>query len=70
MYNNGKTSNELWAVTTKDGRILWTRGGSSSSPKLMVYETKKKAETALTNNWSDQVHKDTETEIRQIYSKQ
>lgn len=33
---------ELWAVVW-NGEILYTRGGSSTNPKLMVYTTEKKA---------------------------
>jgi len=48
---------ELWAVCDKeDGTVKWTRGGSSTAPKLMVYPTKAKAETVLKSPWIRQVH--------------
>ena len=65
--NSGKTSTELWAVMNSVGEILWTRGGSSTAPRLMVYETKGKAEGALKNQWTEQVHGGRTTEIRMIY---
>ena len=68
MYNNEKTSQDLWAITTPQGEVVWSRGGSSSSPKLMIYETEKKAKAALRNSWTRQVHKEGEVEVRKIYS--
>ena len=68
MYNNGKTSSNLWAITTSTGEVVWSRGGSTSSPKLMIYESEKKAQSALKNAWTRQVHKEGEVEVREIYS--
>jgi hypothetical protein len=68
MYNNGKTSKDLWAITTPQGEVVWSRGGSSSSPRLMIYESEKKAQSALQNAWTQQVHKECEVEVRKIYS--
>lgn len=67
MYNNGKVSNELWAVINDEGSILWSRGGSSSRPKLMVYGSLKEAKTALKNPWIKQIHKDKIVRVVQIY---
>ena len=67
MYNNGKTSNELWAVVDPKGNIVWTRGGSSGSPKIMVYESEKKALAALRNNWTKQVHDENSVRVKQVY---
>ena len=64
-----KTENELWAITYNN-EILWSRGGSSSSPKLMVYPSKKKAEQALNNSWTKQIIPDkNDVQIKMIYKK-
>lgn len=47
MINKRKLSKELWAVTNNKGEVYWTSGGSSTSPKIMVYATEKKAKAAL-----------------------
>lgn len=47
MINERKLSKELWAVTNNKGEVHWTSGGSSTSPKIMVYATEKKAKAAL-----------------------
>ena len=44
---------ELWAVMNKDNEVLYTRGGSSTNPKLMVYPTESTARRALRNPWID-----------------
>lgn len=46
-YNRNLGSEELWAVISNEGLVLWTGGGSSTNPKLLVYETEKKANAAL-----------------------
>lgn len=68
MYNSGKAEPELWAVTDGNGMVLWSRGGSSSKSKLMVYNSEQSAKAALRNNWTKQVHNESEVEIRKIYS--
>ena len=69
MYNSHKKLvTNLWAITTPQGEIVWSRGGSSSSPKIMVYESEKKAQAALRNSWTKQVHDEGEVEVREIYS--
>lgn len=67
MYNSGKTSKELWAVLNSENEIVWSRGGSSSSPKLMVYESMKKAQSALKNTWTKQIHNEANLNIKRIY---
>ena len=48
---------ELWAVCDKeDGTVKWTRGGSSTTPRLMVYVSEAKAEAALKNTWIKQIY--------------
>ena len=41
--NKHQVSPELWAIVDAEGNVLWTRGGSSTSPKLMVYPSEAKA---------------------------
>ena len=68
-YNtSNKSSRELWAIVDSDGNVMWSRGGSSTSPKLMIYESEKKAEAALKNKWTKQIIKESEVEIKKIYS--
>jgi hypothetical protein len=43
----GKKVLELFAVLRNDGSVLMTRGGSSTKPALMVYESSEKAYNAL-----------------------
>lgn len=38
---------ELWALVDDGGAVLWSRGGSSTSCKLMVYPTEKAANMAI-----------------------
>ena len=59
--------NELWAVLDASGAILYSRGGSSSTPKLMVYPTEKKAEGALKSPWIKQVIDRNEVTVKCIY---
>lgn len=68
MYNNGKTSKDLWAILDEDGKVMWSRGGSSTSPKLLIYESEAQAEKALKNRWMQQVINDQEVTIKLIYS--
>ena len=65
-----KTSSELWAVVDKETHeVVWTRGGSSSSQRLMVYESEDKAKKALNNYWIKLVHGDAERlSVVKIYS--
>ena len=70
MYNAGKTTPELWAVTNSDGHVLWTRGGSSTSSRLMVYESEAKARRSLKNPWIKQVHDVNDVLITRIYNAQ
>ena len=52
---NDKGVNEVWAVILEDGTVAWSRGGSSTGRKLMVYTSKPKAERALSNPWIKQI---------------
>ena len=58
----------LYAVINKDGEIMRTRGGSSSSAKLMIYPTREGCEKCLKNRWTKQVIPDpSQVEIIKIY---
>mgnify|MGYP003491128848 FL=1 len=46
-YNKNNTTEEIWAVISNDGFVMWTNGGSSTNPKLMVYPTESKAKSAI-----------------------
>tara|TARA_Y100000310_G_C20386865_1_gene670850 strand:- start:554 stop:697 length:144 start_codon:yes stop_codon:yes gene_type:complete len=46
---------------------MWTKGGSSSAPKLMVYETEAKAQRVLKSPWIKQVHDEGNVIIKQIF---
>lgn len=39
-------SPQLWALCDPEGSVYWTSGGSSTSPKLMIYDTQASAEKA------------------------
>lgn len=67
MYSNNKTAKELWAILNESKEVVYSRGGSSSSPKLMVYPTKAKALAALNNYWSQQIHSNSSLTIEKIY---
>lgn len=46
------TISELWAVINKeDGTINWSRGGSSTNPKIMVYQSESSAKRAISSPW-------------------
>ena len=62
-----KFSEELWAVVDIDGKVAWTRGGSSSSKKLMVYDSEKKAVAMMENRWIKQEHSITKLYVVKIY---
>ena len=64
-----KTSvTELWAVLDERGRVKWSRGGSSTQPRLMVYPARETAERALRSPWIRQVIPDrSEVTLRRVY---
>jgi hypothetical protein len=67
-YSNPKQSaDELWAVMYKDGSIAYSRGGSSTAPKLMIYETEGKALGSLKSKWIQQVINPKDVNIKCIY---
>ena len=69
MYGKDKTASELWAVVNEDCDVMYSRGGSSTTPRLMVYPTKKKAESAIRNTWIQQIIPDPSmVQVIQVYN--
>lgn len=64
-----KPITELWAIINNaNGTIKWSRGGSSTKPKIMVYATAEKAERALNSPWTKQIIPDrTKVSIQRIF---
>lgn len=68
MYNtDNRASSELWAIVDKEGKILYSRGGSSSKSRLMVYESESLAKRGLKNQWTQQVIDEGDVQIKCIY---
>lgn len=66
MYNS---TDELWAIMDGNGNILFTDGGSSTPPKLMVYKTESKAKRCL--RWIPSKVGDQSTcKIKMVYKKE
>jgi hypothetical protein len=60
---------ELWAVLDHDGSVMWSRGGSSTRKKLMVYGTKELAERALSSPWIKQIiHNRRDVVVKRVYN--
>ena len=59
--NKHQVTSELWAIVDDEGNVLYTRGGSSTKPKLMVYPSEAKAKKGL--DWAPCEC----TNIKQIY---
>lgn len=68
MYNKGIVATKVWAVVDGDGCVLFSRGGSSSKSKLMVYSNEKTAAVAMNNYWTKQCHRNTPMKVVEIYS--
>ena len=67
-YNNGQAAAELWAIINKDGDVMYSRGGSSSTPRLMVYTSEKKARVVLKNPWIKQIiQSEKDVQVIKIY---
>jgi hypothetical protein len=59
---------ELWAVLSEDGQVMYSRGGSSTSKKLLVYDSEYKAKNVLKSPWIKQIIPDaTKVQVRKIY---
>ena len=50
-----ESAHEIWAVIDRSGKVLYSRGGSSTPSRLMVYDSEKRAHSALNNSWSRQI---------------
>lgn len=62
-----KFSKEIWAVVDFDGNVLWSRGGSSTNEKLMVYGSELSAQRALKNHWTRQIINPNKVKVVKIY---
>lgn len=68
MIKNNKKSTELWAILDSDGKIMWSSGGSSTSPKLMVFESEIKAKRSLSSYQTKRWIFNEDVKIVKIYS--
>lgn len=50
-----KSATELWAVLDEKGNILYSRGGSSSTKKLLIYTSESKANAVANNVYIKQI---------------
>lgn len=64
----GAATPKLWAIVNEKDEILFSRGGSSSTPKLLVYADETSAKRGLNNSWSKQHIADNKIQIKLIYS--
>lgn len=64
----GASTSTLWAIVNEKNEILFSRGGSSSTPKLMVYADETSAKRGLNNSWTKQHITDNKIEIKLIYN--
>lgn len=62
-----ETTKEIWAIVNSDGEVVWSRGGSSTKSKLMVYSNEKNAKLALKNNWFKQILGGIDVKVIKIY---
>jgi len=68
MYRTKETVSKLWAIVDdKTNNICISRGGSSSKPRIMVYDTEAGANIALKSCWTKQVIDIKSVHIAQIY---
>ena len=67
MSLSRKPAKELWAVLNKDREVMYSRGGSSTKPRLLVYPTQKAAQRALASNWTKQVIDAKDVTVEKIY---
>jgi len=49
--DTSKKATELWAVLNLDKSVCWTRGGSYTPPKLMVYKSESLAKRVVASPW-------------------
>jgi len=71
MYRVKQAVPEVWAVLDQDGAVMWSRGGSSTARRLMVYPTKAGCEIALRSVWIKQVIPDcSKVRVERIYTQE
>jgi len=58
---------ELWAIVDSRGRIVKSRGGSSTARRLMVYPSSRLAQLALKNSWTQQYYGGRELYVKLVY---
>ena len=70
MINTNKQSvDEVWAVLDLQGKVMYSRGGSSTKPKLLIYPTESMAKRVLTSQWIKQIIPDSsQVKVKKIYS--
>lgn len=63
-----KTEKSIWAITTSEGDVVWSVGGSSTKPRLMVYASESGAKRGRSHikQWFIRNN----LEIREIYNNQ
>jgi hypothetical protein len=64
----GASTSTLWAIVNEKDEILFSRGGSSSTPKLLVYTNETSAKRALNNTFSKQHIENNKIEVKLIYN--
>ena len=64
----GASTPTLWAIVNEKNEILFSRGGSSSTPKLLVYADETSAKRGLSSNWTKQHVDENKIKIIQIYN--
>ena len=67
MYRTKESADEIWAVVDKDNNVCYSRGGSSTDPRLMVYNTEAGAKKALNSCWTKQVIDVESVSVKCIY---
>jgi hypothetical protein len=68
MYSTpGDCAKELWAVVDELGCIKWSRGGSSTAARLMVYDNEASAHRALKSPWIKQIIDPALVTVKLIY---
>ena len=61
-------TDELWAVLSGDGKVMYSRGGSSTTKKLLVYDSEYKAKNVLKSPWIKQIIPDSsKVQVRKVY---
>jgi hypothetical protein len=64
----GASTPTLWAIVNEKNEILFSRGGSSSTPKLLVYADETSARRGLSSSWTKQCIANNKIQIKLIYN--